>query len=58
MEHPNKTKSKAIIGSPAKRHLNGVLLGADGGQTLNACLVALWFNREPVPVFLRNPIAL
>ena len=31
----------AIIRSPAKRHLNGVSLGADDGPTLNAGLVAL-----------------
>ena len=38
---PNTTISVAINGQPAKRHLNGVSLVADGGPTLNAGLVAL-----------------
>ena len=32
---------RAIIGSPAKRHLNGVCWHADVGSTFNAGLVAL-----------------
>ena len=31
---------------------------ADGGPTLNAGLVALWFYRGSGPVLLRNPIFL
>ena len=43
---------RAIIGQPAKRHLNDVSL--DGGPTLNAALVALWFYRGSGPVLLRK----
>ena len=35
--------NRAIIGPPAKRHLNGFLWRADNGPTLNAGLAALWF---------------
>ena len=42
---------RAIIGPPAKCHLNG-------GPTLNAGLVAFWFYRGSGLVSLRNPIFL
>ena len=49
---------QTIIGPPAKRHLNGVSRRADGGPTLIAGLVALWFYRGSGTKLLRNPIFL
>ena len=48
-----KHASWAIIGPPAKRHLNDVPLWADDGPTLDASLVALCFFRGSGPVLLR-----
>ena len=45
----------AIIGPPAKGHLNGVLR-PDDGLTLNSGLVALRFFRGSGPVLLSKPI--
>ena len=49
---------RAIIGPPAKRHLNGVRWRADDGPTLNAGSVASSFFRGSAPELLRNPIFL
>ena len=40
----------AIIGPPAKRHLNGVRLTGDDGPTLNVGLIALCISRGSGPV--------
>ena len=45
---------RAIIAPPAERHLNS--WRDDGGPSLNADLVALWFYRGSRPVLLRYPI--
>ena len=49
---------RAIIGPPAKRHLNGVSLAGRWWPKLNAGMVALWFYRGSGPVLQRNPIFL
>ena len=43
---------RAITGSPAKRHLNGISLAADDGPTINAGFVA--FLRGSGPVLLKK----
>ena len=55
-EDPNTTKS----GPSSARQRNAIYMvfrwRADGGPTVNAGLVALWFYRASGPVLLRNPI--
>ena len=38
---------RAIIGPPAKRHLNGVTWRANNDPTLNACSAGLSFSGDP-----------
>ena len=51
-----------INGPSSARQRNAISMAfcgwADGGPTLNASLVALWFYRGSGPVLLRNPIFL
>ena len=51
-----------ISGRSSARQRNAIKMAfhwhADGGQTLNAGLVALWFSRRSGPALLRNPIFL
>ena len=47
----------AIIGPPAKRHLNGISLTSHW-RHFESGLVALWFFKESGPVLLRNIIFL